>query len=278
MITDITIDGMAPGQVATVREFITKMELSWTMDAVSQLEFDVLDEDRGMLANNYFQVRRPIWYKDHLFEISAHSISQSKGQGIIHKVEARSRPVQQMKRDKNPEAFGGISATDYARLIGERFGLKVQAQTTPVKRAVAKASSADSDESVWDVLQRLASEAQFAAFEADGTLYFGTQEWLLGKWANIEMKWPSEDRDQINILECPDCRRSDDDPNEMDFRAVVDRTNGVNLRAGMTVILSGVYEFNGRYLITEVNYEDGTNDPVGIGCRTPEKFKPEAAQ
>lgn len=274
MLLPFTMGGLTESQTTNVADYLTKVELSWTMDAVSQLEFEVLDEQRVMLADNYFQIRREVVYDNHTFEISSHSIKQSKGNGVTHTVEARSKATQQMKRDKNPEAFGGISATDFARLIAERFGLKCIAQSTAVKRAVVKATSADADESVWDVLQRLASEAQFAAFESGGTLYFGSQEWILGKWANVEMKWPSDNTDVVTILECPDARRSDDDPNEKDFRAILARNNAINLRAGMTVILSGVFEFDGRYLITEVTYEDGTNDPIGIGCRTPEKIKP----
>ena len=217
MISSFSINGLTADQSANVADFITRIELSWTMDAVSQLEFDVLDENILMLSHNYFQVRREVTYNGHVFEISAHEIKQSKGKGLIHTVECRTKAVQLMKRDKNPEAFGESSASDFVRMACARYGLVCLAQSTAVKRTIVKATGPEVDESVWDVIQRLAADAQFVAFESDGTLYFGSQEWLLGKWANVEVNWPSEDSHTLFMLEAPNCRRSDDDPNEMDF-------------------------------------------------------------
>jgi hypothetical protein len=177
-----------------------------------------------------------------------------------------------MKRDKRPESYGGISATDYARIVAERYKLRFVGEPTSTQRVITKGSSDSADTSVWDVLKSSAGEAQFVFFEADNTLHFASQQWLLGRWGNIDLGPPGLlSNPEFPLLEHPNCRKSDDDPFQAEFRALVARQNGVNLRAGMTVNLNFVNGFNGRYLITEVGYSENTPDPVSISCRTPEK-------
>jgi uncharacterized protein YbjT (DUF2867 family) len=60
---------------------------------------------------------------------------------------------------------------------------------------------------------------------------------------------------------------------QAEVRAVVRRENATKLRAGMTVVVDGVNGFNGRYLITEVAFEENSPSPVSVSLRTPEKPK-----
>lgn len=271
MISPLTIEGLPLGADELSRHVVS-MQLSWTLDAVAQITFDVLDRNKQMLLGNYFQVRRGVNYAgDPEFEIATHEIHPSSGGDIQHRIEARRRALQLMKRDKDPEGFSGITGTDYARQVAERFGLHFVGEPTTTKRAIVQSTQAGTKESVWDVLARTASEAKFVVFEADKTLYFASEKWLLGKWANIQMTYPSPVGDPYQILEVPTCRRSDNAESDIDFTLSLAWQNAAFIRPGMTVKLNGLGEFDVNYLVTEVSFEDGDGQPINISGRTPAK-------
>lgn len=166
---------------AEVHQNVTKLTVSYTMDEASQITVQILDPGFQMLTNNYFQIRRLIQYRGRLFEIASIEVGTADGATPMVTVEARSGPVQLMKRDKNPESFRNLSATEFAQTVASRYNLKFFGEQTPKKQSIVKSRSSTSDESVWDVMKRAASDAQFVCFESDGTLFFCSQQFLLGK-------------------------------------------------------------------------------------------------
>ena len=228
-----------------------------------------------MINANYFQIRRDVSVNGEPFEIATIEISQGQGTSPLIRVQARRKAIQLMKRDKNPQAYGGGTATDYARAVAAGFGLRFEGQGTDKAAVQIQAAQNGESDSVWDVLKRNAGEAQFAVFESDGTLYFASEEWLLGKWANVGFNWPTTNPlDPFPIYQIPNCRTSDDDPKAAEIRFVVERTNGVNLRPGMTVNFNGINNFSGAYLIANVSYEMSAMEPVSVSARTPVKPTP----
>jgi hypothetical protein len=279
---DLVIGDLGTFQGTAVQQSITKLTTSFTMDSVSQVSFEIWDHELRMLNNNYFLVRRDVVYQGMLYEMAVIDISAGQGETPIVKIEARSKVCQLMKRDKNPEAYGGTSATDFARIVAERYKLNFVGEPTSTKRVIVKGTSDSNDTSVWNVLKSSASEAQFVLFEADNTLYFASQQWLLGKWGLVDLGFakvpivfspPGTGNDIFTLVEFPNCRKSDDDPMQAEVRALVRRENATKIRAGMTVNLDGVNGFNGRYLVTEVAYEENAPSPVSVSMRTPEKPK-----
>jgi hypothetical protein len=258
-----------------VKNAVTSIKLSWTLDAVSQMTVELLDVGLRMLDNNYFLLRRDVYYQGQLFEIGRVAIGPGEASSPKISLECRSKASQLMKRDKEPEAYGGISATDYARIVAGRFGLAFVGQDTAKQKVIAKSSSENADESVWTVLQRSAQEANFVVFEVNNTLYFGSEEWLLGKWGNVDLKYGfgASREDPFALYQIPACGRSDDDVNAASFKAVVERGGGESLRPGMTVNLQGITSFSGQYLVTNVEYEIGNRNPVSVSGRTPKKPK-----
>ncbi len=166
---------------AEVHQNVTSLAVSYTMDEASQITVQILDPGFQMLKNNYFQIRRPIQYRGRLFEIAAMDVGTASDATPLVTVEARTASIQVMKRDKNPEAYRGLSGTEFAQTVAGRVGLKFFGEQTPKKQSIIKGRSSNSDESVWDVLKRAASDAQFVCFESDGTLFFCSQRFLLGK-------------------------------------------------------------------------------------------------
>ncbi len=65
--------------------------------------------------------------------------------------------------------------------------------------------------------------------------------------------------------------KSDNAIMEATGSADIDRTNGVGIRPGMTVFVSGIPTFVGYYLVTSVNFEERSPNPVGINFQTPER-------
>jgi hypothetical protein len=282
------IGDIATDQMRDISEFVTSFDVSFSMDASSELSIEILDPDFKFGGANYFQIRRDILYNRNIFEIAAVEVSGSQSEHPLYRIQARNKGVQMMKRDKTPEAYRGISSSDYARTVAKKFNLDVVIEETTKKQSIVKGRSGKNDESVWDVLQRSANDAQFVCFEVDGILFFCSQQFLLGKWGDPKYKygdatfipygWPEPNEtafpgagSKYVLIDLPQVRRSDDNPMDSEGSINVERTNGRLLRPGMTVTLNGIPDFEALYLITSVDFSEGTPDPVRIGLRTPVK-------
>ena len=290
----ITINELTTGQVASIAEYITDFTVSYTLDGTTEISFNVIDPDMTFFKNNYFQIRRLMTYKGQLFEIAAVEIGRGPGESPQLTIQARSAFIQLMKRDKKPSAIGGASAYDFARLTASRFFLQFYGQSSPTVQSSFQASSNNSDESVWDVLGRAAGSLQYACFESDGSLFFASQSFLLGKLGidtdpsniftasgsisafgintlqYIPVTYPTPSTEKRFIcLDMPRIRRSENDPLEGEGSIIMDRTNAVNIRPGMTIGLKGMHTFDGLYIVSQVEFQEGVPDPVNVTFRTP---------
>ena len=267
-------------------EALTELNISLTISGSSEISVSVIDPDFRMAKANYFQIRRDAFYKGLLFEIAAVETSRSEGIHPKHQLDCRSKAIQLMKRDKRPEAFNGISGYDLAQRMALRYNMNFVGQKDAKKQATVKSNSGTTDDSVWTVLQSAANEQEFVCFVSDNTLFYASEKWLLGKWGDpkfvygdikfIPFIWPEPTFDflpeAINkyvLLDMPTVRRSDDDVRAASGSMTVDRANGVSLRPGMTIFLGGMHGFDGFYLISDVQFSEGTFEPVQVQFRTP---------
>lgn len=276
LIDNLVVADFTTWQIRDFTRAATSAEISLTLDGASQVTLRVRDEDFKFGRANYFQIRRPIIYRDSVFEIASVEVQQGQDKHPEWILELRTASIQLMKRDKSPQSIGGASATDFARIAANKYGLKFEGQGTSVARNIASASTEDAEESVWDVIQRLAGEAQFVAFESDGTLYFAQEKWLIGKWGNITFEWPPplppRNLTPYHLIEIPNVRSSDDAPDEAEFTALLAKgTSAQALRPGMTVTLKGIPNFQKQYLIDEVAWQDGEFEAVTVSARSPEE-------
>jgi len=274
------------GQNLDIAPAITRLAVSFTMDMCSEINFEVLDPGFKFAKANYFQIRRDITYNNMLFEISAVEVQRSTGYDPLYRISARSKPIQLMKRDKAAEAFTGMTPTQFAAAIAARFSMGFFGQETIKNQTIVKGRSANVDESVWDVVTRVASDNQFVVFETNNILFFTSQTNLAGKWGDpdfifkgntlIPFGWPESAQgtfpgaaERYQLIDMPTLRRSDDDPMDAEGSILVERTNGRQLRPGMTINLTGIPDFEGLYLITAVDFEEGVSDPVTVSFRIP---------
>ena len=181
-----------------VTENITSVQMSWTLDGAPQMTISLIDPDMKMLNNEYFMLKGPNNYLglrrlvlhynqklDQWYRYEIASVEYAPGQGSAPQVtlECRSEAIQRMKRDKNPARFNGTNGTAWARQVATAFDLDFLGQeTTKTRQITSTANEYGERESTWDVLKKLAGDAQFVVFESDGTLFFGSEQWLIGKW------------------------------------------------------------------------------------------------
>jgi len=290
----LRILGLNSSKVQEIAELVTRCDVSLTMDASSELRFEVIDPSFQYANANTWQIRRDVYYRELMFEIAATEVTSSPAFDPQYQISARNKNVQLMKRDKSPEAYTRISGTRFAEQVAERYGMNFFGEDTPEKQTIVKASSANTDESVWDVLRRSAGEQQFVMFEVDNTLFFTSQEYLLGKWGDpkyqyegktfVPFGWPNNDDNLFPgsgerwiMLDMPTLRKSDDDAMQAEGSMVVEKTNGVELRPGMTIYLYGIPDFTDYYLITSVEFEEGTPNGVRVSFRTPVPYEPRSS-
>lgn len=263
--------GSAGAKRAEISNAVSDAEISLTVDSVSQLTLNIYDPGFRMLNADYFQIRMPITFEGISFEIAVIEASSGDAPEMIT-LEARSRAVQQMRRDKGQKTWGKISPSNFAQMMASQFGLDFFGEPTAAKDEIVRTRNENSDESTWDVLTSLAGDSQYWLFESDGRLFFTSQKFLLRKYANLEIPWPARPKGAyVQVLDTPTCRRSEDDPNGAECELLVHWRDGVRMRPGMTFGLTGgrLKPFEIDYLVTEVAWRPGQPEPVKVTARTP---------
>ena len=241
-----------------------------------------------------------------LFEISKVTVSQGPGSSPTFSIDCYSKAIQQMKRDKRPDTIKG-QGTDFVRRAAAKYGLKFYGQETTKKQNITKASGEKQAESLWDVITRLAGDAKFVCFETDGYLIFASEQFLLHKWGTnarqvpkftvdkttgqkkqtgkktqrwIPLQYPNQSTPQFQYLgtpgyfkltQYPSITKSDNDPYAADGSCVVERTNGTQIRPGMTAYVGNVPNMSGFYIIESVSFDEMSSEPVSVSFRTPQR-------
>lgn len=317
---------------STKPPFLTKLDsqilnitVSYSISAATAVTFTVIDPGLELTLQNYFQVGQTLVYRSHktyanasgsptyagaeinnsfigyFLEIADVTVEQSNGASPMVRVQCYTKAIQQMKRDKNPGVIQG-NGSDFVRNAAKKYNLACIAQQTSTSRQITQASGDNVADSLWTVLERLAGESKdenknpFILFESDGTLYFGTQQWLMYKWGHDSYKHTRFDAksktnkeitryvtylhyppktingaidNRFKLLGLPSMHKAENDPMEGDGSCIVERTNGVRLRPGMTVNVGDIPWFTDDFLITEVDYEELVADPVQVRFATP---------
>lgn len=333
---DLLFGDIATAQMTRVREALVSLSVSYSTSMCTQLTMEFIDPNFEMLKNNYFIVGRDIIYKSkmfpidqsmefeqigktnnfvHLFEIASVEIRQSSGSSPSISVQARTKAVQQMKRDKNPANIKGTSS-DFVYWAAVAYGLFPLLEKTSKSRQISKASGDKQADSTWDVLSSLASDAKFMLYETDGMLFFCSMDFMMGRWGVVSAQhdgftdsknkpmpsplniipliWPpmtnlqrsdaysggisrwdgavTSKFDGLLIpMQMPTLRRSDNDPFVVSGSASVDRAAGISLRPGMTIGLVGIPTFEDIYMITGVDFDHFSTNPVNIEFSKPER-------
>lgn len=316
----VFIDKNKNGFVTQLHNNLLSLKISFTMDEASALSFDIIDPGFEMTKNNYFQPGQTLIYKSlsiddlgtsstnifghtyfgYPFEIADVTYTQSQGASPIVSISAYTKAIQQMKRDRSEIGSIKGTGTAFVKNAAQKYGLEFVGEQTTKSQTITKASGEQQADSLWDVIKKLAGDAKFLCFEADGVLYFGSQKWLLHKWG-VEKYTYSKFQKKLNknvdeiryrtfltypayvdpvtkqmntkfiLQQLPQMQQSINDPLEGSGTCIVDRLNGVRLRPGMTAYVGEIPYLSGYYLITSVEYEELSPNPVAVSFRTIEK-------
>ena len=180
------LSGVVVGTKVTddISERILSMDVSLTTDMASQITFTVADPGLLMTRANYFQVRQVVTYLGYKWEMAAVEVQQGQaGEEVV--LECRPQAIQKLKRDKGMRIFDEGTPTAFAAARAKDVGLGFFGELSPARGIISRIRNANTDESTWDVLQRLAGDVQFWCFESDGRLFFTSQYFLLGKFALV---------------------------------------------------------------------------------------------
>lgn len=172
------------GATSNIKDIVSNMEVSLSLDGVSQISFDVPDPGLVLSKNNYWNIRREVKFQEMTFEIASVEIRQGEG-GETVRIEARNAACQKLKRDKNATVFTGGNGTAYAAMKAKSVGLKFFGESSTEQKNISQSSSDSTNESSWDVMKRIAGQNQFIMFESDGRLFFCTMQFLLGKFGLV---------------------------------------------------------------------------------------------
>jgi hypothetical protein len=249
-----------------------------------------------------------------IFEIADVTINQGPGNNPVVQVICYTKAIQQMKRDRKPGSVQG-NGSDFVNRAARKYGLRFFGEKTSKSKTINKASGDKQAESLWDVINSLASDAKFVVFEVDGCLIFASEKWLLNKWGikkqstnvvnsktkklepvtkrfipiqyaqpGIQRPWAIKDNPKeplykgFELVQFPTLRVSDNNPYDGDGSIILTRQNATSLRPGMTIRFSGVNNFDGSYLITSVTFDDLSPNPVSVSFRKPQKEEKDIKQ
>ena len=203
-IVELSIDG-----AINFSRAIQSVSVSYSMELCPQITVQLFDVNMKMLESNYFNVGREFIYKSSQrqiinptgatnvaainlgasglsytilsFELAAVSVSPGTGSSPSIALELRSRSVMQMKRDRKPGSITGKGHV-FVQQAARAYGISSYTETTQKDKKINKASTDKRADSLWSVLESLASEAKFSIFEIDGVLVFASMRNLYGRW------------------------------------------------------------------------------------------------
>lgn len=301
----LKIENWESKQAVEFAQAVTELRVNYDINGCSQLTVNVADYKMQMWNANYFQISTPVIFRGERFRISSTEISQADGEYFNVQLEIRTEAVQKMKEDKTPQSYRSSTGFEFARKVADQFGLEpVIQEVVGIKQATIKVKTKNNRESVWDVLQRSASDIQFVCFVADGKLFYASPKWLLGRWGietvegatfetingkkeirqlrYVPLIYPADPKLNFFLMQMPNMRRSEDSPKESEGQAQLwagDKYeegigSAYNLRAGMTAVVYGIKGFEQAYLITSVDYQYGLPEPVEIKFATVDKLAP----
>jgi peptidoglycan hydrolase-like protein with peptidoglycan-binding domain len=172
-------------RLVEVHESIIDLRIDLSADLVSQLTFTVSDPTLKMHNNNYFMIGRTVTYGSYKFEIAA--VDVRLGRSATVQVTARSQATQKLRREKGQKNFGAISPSTFAADAAKRVGLTFFGQDSPADGQIIRTQKDNTDESTFDVLKRLANANDFRFFEANGTMFFASEGYIVENQGKFEI-------------------------------------------------------------------------------------------
>lgn len=182
---------------ADVEEAILIADLERTIDGASTVRLTINDEDRRISQSNLFNRRVSITLDTLPFEL-VQVAKQGDQLGLVFE----SGGVADLRRKDGFRAARKktTTRTKFARtLVNEVKHLKFVGEEGERNLvALVRGGKDNPGENSWDCIQRLAADRQWRAFEADGTVFFGSDDWLGGRGTPVTIQEHKNGVEDVN--------------------------------------------------------------------------------
>lgn len=272
-IEGLTVAGMDAAPIP-VSAKVTAGSVSFSADAVSEIEFTVDDEGAhlGALLTLRALVAWPPWAG----EVAAYGVEPNAGGILGWKLATRSRGAQRLRHEgqlpagalpPNPGApppvpaglsAKNVSATEYAVMAALAADLELTAKGTAKRPDIVpeELTGQGRSESTWEVLDRLATEEGYWFFEAAGRLYFAPPSWLQDNMPTVTVTVGTGDT-STDVVGLPRPRTSIDGDDGATLALDLPRWRGERVRPGMVLVVTWPTWLGGwpkRWLVRRVSW------------------------
>jgi SH3-like domain-containing protein len=263
LLNSVTVGEVGEKNVE-IRNSITNFSYDLSADLVSEIRFTVADPYFYMHNNNYFMVGRTVTFlsEDLKFEIAAIAVRHATSDTC--EVTARLQATQRMRRDKGQYNFGNISPSVFAANMAAKFGLRIFAEDSPANGAIVRESTDNKDESTFDVLQRLAKDLDFRFFEANGTLYFASQDFIVKNQDSFEVTIPSNNTDPFYVTNLSTRRTTDGKSAVTAQMQLIQNDSSLTIYPGASFKILGLSNFTGTFMVDKVGFVAGPSALVSV--------------
>lgn len=157
---------------------VTDVMLERRIDQASTFKMFVRDPEHQFIRSRLLSQRSICRLDDSSYELVG---VLKDGAALTLTFEAAGIADLRRKKGRKKVKAGTMTRTEFARsLVDEARWLKFRGERGEIsKMALMRGGKRDPDETSWECLRRLAAERAWRCFENEGTVYFGSDEWLL---------------------------------------------------------------------------------------------------
>ena len=261
-------------RIVEVHESILSLSFDLSADMVSQLTFKVSDPYLRLHNNNYFMIGRSVTYGDYKFEIAAVDIKF--GRGVEVNVTARSQATQKLRREKGNKNFGSISPSTFAAQAAARVGLSFFGENSPADGQIKRVQKDNQDESTFDMLKKLASKNEFRFFEANNTMFFASEEFIVKNQGKFEIHLDmaglgTPSSAAFFPLQGSVRRTSDGEKAATANFSLLPSASAFSIYPGASFNITGVENFTQPFMVDRVEMKAGDSNPVRISATAVEE-------
>lgn len=204
-VLPLTIGGKdATGELG---EAIVGGTVDFSTNGVSEVSVELSDPDFALCRRYRLQPAGSLHLFDLPFRVVQWGLKQGPGAPHVT-LTAQPEGVVRM-RQTAPASRSGISPTDYMQQVAQAAGLRFVGEASASVPSIGPAQVPDTrmsgllpaagfgtaatrPENAWEVGQRLASVLGFYAFEAAGTFYFASANYLIGQGQQVQISTDGE--------------------------------------------------------------------------------------
>jgi cell wall-associated NlpC family hydrolase len=266
-----------------IDDYIVEGHVSLSVEQIWQVDLTFDDPGlAGLWETGLFDIGTPVDTADIHWKVGAVQVQQGPANEQVA-VALRTAGAEDLKSDRRPRTEQNVSPYVYvaheAAAVGlEVTGGKIDHSLYAVRPSVGRNPALAADptsrgESGWEAIQRIAGEVGAWAWEGGlGLLYFGSPRRFVAELIGFDVVWrPGPGQEHLAPLECPTCRRTNDDPLLLaEVSVKLPPSRGHQVRPGMRLTLSGVKGFEDSYIVKSVEWDlDGGISPVTVTAVTP---------